>query len=175
MCYLLPLRPQSRTKGALACWSGCQRPRGQGGPAGRLSTGSLLWTSLEHGTPQPPKPGQTTCIPQCPQCPRPPPQTVDLGVPYPGVLATEGEASLSHPEAPSPGTPLLQGQVWLQHLCLLFDPDPRSESLILTWPAWAPSRGDRGYPWSPACETPVVPVRLVLPSHYPLSGWELSP
>ena len=95
--------------------------RSPGTCLGKGGTGTLVWLSealgprwpwgetvpgipsvdfSERGTPQPPKPGQTTCIPQCPQCPRPPPHAVDLGVPYPGVLATEGEASLSHPGTP---------------------------------------------------------------------------
>lgn len=165
--------------------------RSPGTCLGRGGTGTLVWLSealgprwpwgetvpgipsvdfSERGTPQPSKPGKTTCIPQCPQHPRSPPHAVDLGVPYPGVLATEGEASLSHPGTPSPGTRLLQGQVWLQHVCLHFNPDPRSESTILTQQAWAPSLGERGCPWSPASRaqwclsTWLSPVTVLCPA-----------
>lgn len=98
--------------------AGCPRGHGHGpkepwpaglavrGPGAKValrgvSPGPLLWTSLEHGAPQPPKPRQATSTPQCPQCPKPPPQAVGPGVPYPGALATEDEASLSQPGAQS--------------------------------------------------------------------------
>lgn len=98
--------------------AGCPRGHGHGpkepwpaglavrGPGAKValrgvSPGPLLWTFLEHGAPQPPKPRQATGTPQCPQCPKPPPQAVGPGVPYPGALATEDEASLSQPGAQS--------------------------------------------------------------------------